>query len=497
MPEQDDHQLLAEFVREGSESAFSELVRRYVALVYSTALRFSSNPHHAEEITQAVFIILARKAGTMSSRVLLSGWLYQAARLTAANFVKGEIRRARREQEVFMQSTLPDAEITDWEKIAPLLDEAMGRLGETDRNALVLRFLENRSAVEIGAALRMNEETARKRVNRALEKLRKLFARQGVNSTAETIAGTISANSIQAAPVALAKSVTIAAMTKGATATASTLTLIKGALKIMAWTKAQTTIVAGAVAILIIGTTTVAVKTVEHFVSPPVEQYFTGLSTQILDTAPPLLILRPSHYSNQGDYAIAGTDYGPEGRLMLRGCSFPEILSTAYGVGPQQMVLPADLPQGQFDLLLTVPNNPRQALQAEIKKKFGLVGNMETRDTDVLVLNTGAMAAARLNVSSRGGPSISWEPGNIKLLGYKMSAPSGYDLTHTISMVLNQPVIDETGLTDAYDMNLRWSVNLTGDALEQDIKSMLHDQYGLELVPTNMPIGMLVVEKAE
>lgn len=199
-----DHKLLADFVQSGSETAFTELVQRYIALVYSTALRFSNNPHHAEEITQAVFIILARKANVISSRVILSGWLYQTARLTAANFVKREIRRGRREQEVFMQSTLPHSECTDWDKIAPLLDTAMGKLGETDRNALVLRFFENHTAAEIGAALRMNEESARKRVQRALGKLRKFFGDHGVNSTEETIAGAISANSVRAVPVELA-----------------------------------------------------------------------------------------------------------------------------------------------------------------------------------------------------------------------------------------------------------------------------------------------------
>jgi RNA polymerase sigma factor (sigma-70 family) len=264
MPEQDDHQLLAEFVREGSESAFSELVRRYVALVYSTALRFSSNPHHAEEITQAVFIILARKAGTLSSRVVLSGWLYQAARLTAANFVKGEIRRARREQEVYMQSTLPTPEPTDWDKIAPLLDQAMGRLGETDRNALVLRFFENRTSAEIGSALRMDEDTARRRVNRALEKLRKIFSAHGVDSTAETIAGAISANSIQVVPAAVATSVTAAAVAKGTAASTSTLTLIKGALKIMAWSQAKTVVVIGIGVVLVAATSTVALKTIAY-----------------------------------------------------------------------------------------------------------------------------------------------------------------------------------------------------------------------------------------
>src|SRR5208282_4402107 len=214
MPELDDHELLAEFARNESEAAFTALVARYVNLVYSTALRFAGNPHHAEEITQAVFIILARKAGKLSPRTVLSGWLYQTALLTAANFVKGEIRRQRREQEAYMQSTLNEPEPDAWRQLAPQLDAAMGCLGETDRNAIVLRFFENKTAQEVGAALKLTEAAAHKRVNRALEKLRKFLLKRGFDSTTSTIGETISANSIQAAPVALAKSATAAALAK-------------------------------------------------------------------------------------------------------------------------------------------------------------------------------------------------------------------------------------------------------------------------------------------
>jgi RNA polymerase sigma factor (sigma-70 family) len=256
MSEPDDHRLLAAFARVESEPAFAALVARYVNLVFSTALRFTGNPHQAEEITQAVFIILAHKAGKLSSRVVLSGWLYQVARLTSANFMKGEIRRQRREQEAYMQSTLNDPGQDAWQELAPLLDEAMGKLGQTDRDAVVLRYFENKSAVEIGAALRMSEETARKRVNRALEKLHSYFRRRGVSSTTAIIAGAISNHSVQATPVALARNVTPVAIAKGSMATASTQTLVKGTLRLMNWTKMKIAVATGAAVILAVGTTT-------------------------------------------------------------------------------------------------------------------------------------------------------------------------------------------------------------------------------------------------
>ena len=201
MPETDDIQLLRDFGEHQSDAAFAALVTRHVSLVYSVALRQTGNPHAAEEITQAVFIILARKAASLGPKTILSGWLFQTARLTAANFLRGQIRRQEREQEAYMQSLSNEPEPDVWPQIAPLLDDALDRLGERDRHAIVLRFFENRSLGEVGAALGASEDAAKMRVNRALEKLRKLFSKRGVMLTTTVIAGAVAANSVQAAPV--------------------------------------------------------------------------------------------------------------------------------------------------------------------------------------------------------------------------------------------------------------------------------------------------------
>jgi RNA polymerase sigma factor (sigma-70 family) len=258
MTELADHELLAEFGRTESEAAFAEIVARHVNLVHSTAQRFTDNAHAAEEITQAVFIILAGKAGKLSPSVVLAGWLYQTARLTAANFVKGEIRRQAREQEAYMQSTLTEPDPAAWQQIAPLLDEAMGRLGETDRNAVLLRFFENKTAQEVGAALKLNEAAAHKRTERAVEKLRKFFSQRGVTMSAAFIAGAVSANSVQAAPVGLAIS-TVAAI-KGSAVSVSTLTLVKGTLKLMTYAKLKLAVGLAAGILLAGGAVTVAIS---------------------------------------------------------------------------------------------------------------------------------------------------------------------------------------------------------------------------------------------
>ena len=178
---------------------------------------------------------------------LLAGWLCRTARYAGADALKQQRRRQQREQEAYMQTQLQsdvsrqsEAEAETWPHIAPLLDGAMETLGRKDHDALVLRFFENKNFAEVGAALGTGADNARMRVNRALEKLRKFFTKRGVSFPPRPSAGAISANSVQAAPALLAKSVTAMAIAKGAAASASTLTLIKGALKIMAWTKMKT-----------------------------------------------------------------------------------------------------------------------------------------------------------------------------------------------------------------------------------------------------------------
>jgi RNA polymerase sigma factor (sigma-70 family) len=260
MNESTDAELLARFAESQDEKAFAALVHRHVHLVHSVALRHTADSHRAEEITQAVFIILARKAPSLGRKTVLPGWLYHTARLTAANFQRTEIRRARREQEAFMRSTLEEtSNNAAWRDLSPFLDQALAGLRATDRDALILRFFQNKTLLEVGQALGVEERAAQKRVTRALEKLRGLFRKQGVISATAVIAAALAAHSVQAAPVALATTITATAL-KGSAVTASTLTLIKETSKLMAWTKAKPAAAAGVVILLTIGTAVVVVK---------------------------------------------------------------------------------------------------------------------------------------------------------------------------------------------------------------------------------------------
>ena len=259
----DDMMLLREYARGNSEEAFAALVSRHVDLVYSVSLRQVGDPHLAEEITQAVFIILARKAESLGPRTILPAWLCRTARYTSANALTIQRRRQHREQEACMQSVLnePEPESDVWNQIAPFLESALAQLGQKDQEAIVLRFFNGKSFKEVGAALGASEDTAKKRVNRTLEKMRRFFAKRGIVASATVLAGAISANSVHAAPSALTQAAAAAAFSKGATVSGSTLILVNHTWKCMAWAKTKIAIIAG-VAILSGGAAIVAVESV-------------------------------------------------------------------------------------------------------------------------------------------------------------------------------------------------------------------------------------------
>src|SRR5690349_7153327 len=231
-----DTELLRSYAQDRSESAFTGLVQQHIDLVYSAALREArGDTATAEDITQAVFVELARKASDLVRHPALAGWLYTCVRRMTANVRRADDRRQRREQEAHAMKQLLSSDASDsaWQQIQPVLDDAMHELNETDRSAVVLRFFEDRSLKEVGLALGLNENAARMRVERALEKLQSLLAKRGVTSTASGITAAITVGAIVSAPTNLAASVAAGALLAGASTTATTLTT----LKLMSMTK--------------------------------------------------------------------------------------------------------------------------------------------------------------------------------------------------------------------------------------------------------------------
>jgi RNA polymerase sigma factor (sigma-70 family) len=257
----DDLKLLREYATNRSEIAFETLVSRHVRLVYSAALRQTHDPHLAEEITQAVFVILAKKAERLGDRAILSSWLFKTTRFVAMAQARTAARKRHYEQEFQMQSeTQSDPPNPIWDQISPLLDKALMQLSEKDRQAVLLRYFQNRSLADIGNSFGIGEDAARMRINRALGKLHRYFSKRGIASSLAILGGTLSANSIQAAPLALAKSVSVAALSQATAGTASSIALVEGASKLMAWAKAKAAIVVGAALLLVSGAGLVTAK---------------------------------------------------------------------------------------------------------------------------------------------------------------------------------------------------------------------------------------------
>jgi uncharacterized protein (TIGR03435 family) len=496
MTDAQDMDLVQEFARQNSEAAFTELVRRHIALVYSVARRCTDNADDAKDVTQAVFIILARKAAGLHERTLLPGWLYETTRFTAARLLRTNARRQKREQEAYMQSTLNEANTADvWERLSPHLEDAMSKLAERDRALLVLRFYQNKSGPEAAALMGIREGAAHMRVTRAIEKLRKFFAQRGVTLSGEAVAGAISANSVQAVPEALAKSVTAVAIAKGAAASTSTLTLIKGALKIMAWTKAKTVIVIGVLAVLTAGTTTVVVKNVIHRNVWADDSTYWSLNNPPLASYPPVLILRPTRFAGRGGLVGNGN------RFVGRDLPIQELVAIAYdyfGQKSAQIIFPDDLPQfnpqSGYDLMLTLPNDPRKALQEAIAKRFGLVAHTETIMTNVLLEKVVNPYAPGLKRASSPAEQPSGNGGD---RFYTLrNQPLNIFLSGDVESVVGQPVLNETGLRGRYDLTIQWQPE-AGETDQSAFERAMREQLGLELVPTKIPIEMLVVEKAK
>ncbi len=224
----ESQRLLAEYAESGSEGAFRELAARYVNLVYSTALRLlGGDTHWAEDVTQTVFLRLSHDARRLARESSLGGWLHRETCFAASKGLRCERRRRARERQAAFMNSREDHSQANLEKVTPLLDEAINLLGNEDRTAILLRFFEQRDFRSVGEALGSNEEAARKRVTRALEKLQVMLRRRGVALSAAALGTALADKAVIAAPAGLAASVAGAVLASPAAGGAISATVIK------------------------------------------------------------------------------------------------------------------------------------------------------------------------------------------------------------------------------------------------------------------------------
>jgi RNA polymerase sigma factor (sigma-70 family) len=243
----EDAELLNRYAAEQSEAAFAELTRRHVDLVHSAAVRLMNGDlHAAQDVTQQVFTEVARQAKRLARHPALVGWLYTTTRQMASRMNRTVQRRQAREQEATMMNQLlhDDTPPVDWNRLRPVIEDVMHELDDRDRHAVLLRYFQNKSLNEVGAALNLSENAARMRVDRALDKLRGKLARHGIITTAAALGLVMAANAVQAVPAGLVTTISAAAIA-GSAAQASTLMI---ATKTIAMTTLQKTIVTAALA---------------------------------------------------------------------------------------------------------------------------------------------------------------------------------------------------------------------------------------------------------
>jgi RNA polymerase sigma factor (sigma-70 family) len=269
MRDKTDAELLRQYYHANSEAAFGEIVARHTDFVYSVALRSVRSSDVACDIAQGVFTDLARKARglteTTTDRASLAGWLYRSTRYAVLNQIRDEQRRLAHERQA-MEELLSHSGgdgASDWSRIQSLLDEAMDDLKEEDREALLLRYFKNQDFRAIGRALGVSDDTAQKRVSRAVGRLRDYLDARGVTLGASGIVTAISANAVQAAPAGLAASISAGVLAAAKLAGASSAVAASTATKTIAMTTLQK-VIATALLTAAVGTVAYKQRQVSH-----------------------------------------------------------------------------------------------------------------------------------------------------------------------------------------------------------------------------------------
>ena len=353
----EDRLLLQRFVKDNSQEAFAALTARYLNLVYAVCRRELADADTAEDVTQAVFLILARKAPRLGRNVVLSGWLFQTARFAAKNARLREQRRRHYEEKAMERHPQARTDDAQWSDIEPLLNKSLAALRTKDRDCILLRFFQDASFAEIGASLGLSEEAARKRVSRALEKLKHFFGKEEVYLPSTALASLLTAHAAQTAPVACQSGVAqlaaaaLAGHASAALAGSSAYQLTEGVLKAMKIAKLK--LLTSSIAVVALGG---AVSYGMLHGQAPDQK--TAYRTVILmgkaryaDGRPAGGVQIAAQIQNSADAELMRTE--KPGLLSQRAQQLSENMTRAHPDGTYKLAVGADLP---YNVML-LPNN--------------------------------------------------------------------------------------------------------------------------------------------
>jgi uncharacterized protein (TIGR03435 family) len=489
MREQGDFELIREYVRAGSEAAFTELVSRHINFVYSAALRQVRHPHLAQEVAQAVFLLLARKASKIRETTLLAAWLFRTTRFVALTQIRSASRRLRYEKEAQMPAgDEPSHPGELWAQVSPRLDGALSKLGETDRRAILLRFFESKNLAEVGSLLGLKEDTARKRIDRALLKLQRHFRAQGITSTNTILGDLISVHGVEDAPAGLTQVTVAVTLAKCVAPSGSTATLVKGALQMMSWTQAKTAVTLG-IGILLVGAATLSV----HYAHPKrvLSWQAEPFNFKLIDQQPPQVLILPSRAKSDN----WDREQGGAGRMMGLGMTADQLVLRAYGARPVRMVLTFEVPMETYDFIASLPSGNPEGLQQELKRKLGIVGHREwvTTNAFVLTVSTAHALGLRRSLDTNRPASFQREPGTMVIRNGSLSK-----VLALLEGQFQRPILDQTGLDGHLDLDFHWN---DADATFHDpvvlaqTARQIEEQLGLTLKPAVALVEMLIVEK--